>query len=126
MKNLGFCVTAAACVIGGLGLLEAASDPQGRGSQPATNPTLCRDEAGLEYSRNSLRKVNGQIQVCNGGNRWIASPNDDTRDSRVVAAAKGKKDCIGAHEEAYESGLYRQGEKVFERCENGAWIPERE
>jgi len=123
MKNLVFSLVCAACVSGGFGVLEAGYLGQGRGT-PSSNPAQCRDEAGLEYSRNALRKVNGQIQRCDGGNRWLASSADGTRDEKT-AAAQGRKDCIGKHKEAYESGLYRQGEKLFERCEDGKWIAER-
>jgi hypothetical protein len=61
MRNLVLSLVCAASVIGGVGVLEAADVQEGRGG-PATDPTLCRDEAG------------------------------------------GKKDCIGKHKEAYESG----------------------
>jgi hypothetical protein len=126
MKNIALGLVCAVGVVSGLGLMEASSSQQGRGSRPAPNPTRCLDEAGLEYGRNALRKVNGQIQSCDGGNRWIASSTDGTRDQKTTEAAQGKKDCIGAHKEAYESGLYRQAEKGFERCDNAKWIPERE
>jgi hypothetical protein len=124
MKNLGFSLFCAAFVSSGFGVVDATNFQEGRGG-PASNQALCRDDAGLQYSTNALRKVNGQIQRCDGGNRWLASSADGTRDEKNVAATRGKKDCIGTHKEAYESGLYRQGEKLFERCEDGKWIPER-
>ena len=126
MKNISFGLVCAACAFGGLGLLQADASQQGRGSRPASNPTICLDEAGLEYTRNALRKVNGQIQSCDGGNRWIASSTDGRRDQKTAEAAQGKKGCMGNHKESYESGLYRQVEKGFERCDNGKWVPERE
>jgi hypothetical protein len=124
MKNIALGLVCAVGVVGGLRLLEASSNQQGRESHPASGPTLCLDEAGLRYSKNALRKVNGQIQRCDDGNRWLASSPDFTRDEETAAAAMGKKDCIGTHKEAYESGLYRQVEKSFERCDDGTWIPE--
>jgi len=123
MKNSAFSLVLAACVTLGLGFVEAASNGQGREARPVANPTLCSDEAGRQYSRNAMRKVNGQIQRCDGGNRWLASSTDGTRDEKTANAAQGKKDCIGKHAEAYESGLFRQVEAQFERCEDGKWLP---
>lgn len=125
MRNVEFGLACAACVLSGLGILEATSRQQGRGSTPPLNPSICLDAAGSSYSKNAMVKVNGPIQACDGGNRWIASSTDGTRDEKTAAAAQGKKDCIGKHQEAYESGLYRQVEKHFERCGNGKWVPER-
>ncbi len=124
MKHLEFSLVCAALVIGGLSLVEADTTQQGRSGRPAPDPSLCLDEAGSQYSKDAMRKVNGQIQRCDGGNRWLASSADGTRDAKAAATAPGK-DCIGTHKEAYESGLYRQVEKYFERCDNGKWVPER-
>lgn len=102
--------------------VSAAAQQQASESQPRVNPTLCLDAAGLGYSRNAMVKVNDQIQRCDGGNRWIASLPDFSRDAAMVAASVGKRDCVGKHAELYESGLFRQNEKQVERCDDGEWI----
>lgn len=123
MRNLVFGLVCAACVA--LGAVEAASLQQAPASPPRLDPWLCLDAAGLGYSKNAMVKVTGHIQRCDGGNRWVASLGDFTRDEKAAAASAGKRDCVGTHAESYESGLFRQNEKQFERCEDGEWIPER-
>ncbi len=122
MKHLLIVLSVSACAT--LGVVEATSHQQAQ-PKPAADPMKCVNAAGLSYSKNALVKVNSQLQSCGGSNRWIAMGADGTRTEALVLAAKGKKDCVGAHAEEYESGLFRQTEKQIERCDNGKWVAEK-
>ena len=89
--------------------------------QPA-DPNICLDEGGLRNSIGLMRKVNGQIQSCVSGSRWVAAPEGKVG---TPAAEVGRKDCKGNHDQLYESGLLRQVSQKpdkFERCSDGRWI----
>ncbi len=125
-SSVGFCA-AVLLAVAVMGSLHLAAD--GRQTPPAstqaqpTDPNLCLDEEGRNYSVGSIRKVNGQIQSCASGARWVAAPGGKVG---TPTAEVGKKDCKGSRAQVYESGLFRpvgeKGEK-FERCSDGKWSP---
>jgi hypothetical protein len=87
------------------------------------DPNICLDEGGLRNSIGLMRKINGQIQACVVGSRWVAAPGGQVA---TPATEVGKRDCKGSRDQAYESGLFRAiGEKAdkFERCADGKWVP---
>jgi len=123
---IGFCAPAL-LIVAGMGSVHlAAAGRQAPPSSPqakVADPNLCQDEENLNYSVGSLRKLNGQIQSCAVGGRWVAAPGGKVA---TPAAEIGRKDCKGSRAQVYESGLFRpvgaKGDK-FELCSDGKWSP---
>jgi hypothetical protein len=87
--------------------------------------SVCIDEANKPSSKGALRKINGQVQRCDGSNRWVHQPTKSEQSANTSAAKGSKKDCKGEHGQMYESGLFRPSSSAYERCEDGRWLREK-
>lgn len=124
---VAFLTTAVVCS-GPWGDLSASSKcPSGQVTQHGVRPLSpqagCRDENGDEYSSGSLRKVNDQVQKCQGA-EWVLDISHTTVPASPTPGQSCRSDLTADKAQEYQSGLFRVigNAKKVEQCRDGKWF----